>query len=261
MKQRSINRRTFLKASTAASSPLLLEIAGAAGGEARAAEATRAAKLKVVCVGAHPDDPESGCGGTLIRYAALGHSVTVLYLTRGERGIRDSGLEAAARIRSAEAEQACRLIGAQPQFLGQIDGETHITREEVDRMTKLVVSEKPDVVLTHWPIDTHGDHQVASILALRACMQMNPRPQLYFFEVDAGSQTRGFQPNTYVDISDCLEKKKAALFAHKSQDGEAIWRDHHEIMAAWRGREIGVKAAEAFVRLNYGAGLGPSGVA
>jgi len=258
MKQYTINRRTFLTTSTAASAPLLLEIAGA-NRQAHAAEPARA-KLKVVCVGAHPDDPESGCGGTLIRYATLGHSVIVLYLTRGERGIRNTALEDAARIRSAEAEHACKLMGSEARFFGQIDGDTHITREDLDRMSKLLGSEKPDVVLTHWPIDTHIDHQIAAILAIRACLLINPRPQLYFFEVDAGSQTRGFQPNTYVDISDSLEKKKAALFIHKSQDGEAIWREHHQIMAAWRGREIGVNAAEGFVRLNYGADLGPTGI-
>ena len=60
--------------------------------------------LKIVCVGAHPDDPESGCGGTLARYSALGHSVTVMYFTRGERGIKGSELDEAARIRTAEAE-------------------------------------------------------------------------------------------------------------------------------------------------------------
>ncbi|MGH7969797.1 MAG: PIG-L deacetylase family protein, partial [Limisphaerales bacterium] len=59
-----------------------------------------------------------------------------------------------------------------------------------------------------------------------------------------------FLPNTYVDVTPSLEKKKAALFAHVSQDGEGIWREHHEIIARWRGREAGVKAAEAFVHLD-----------
>ena len=105
------------------------------------------------------------------------------------------------------------------------------------------------MVFTHWPIDTHMDHQVASLCTLRACMVLRRRPQLYFFEVDSGSQTQGFTANTYVDISAALEKKKAALFAHVSQDGQGIWRQHHEIIAAWRGREAGVAAAEAFVHL------------
>ena len=207
------------------------------------------ASLKVVCVGAHPDDPESGCGGALLRYAALGHAVTIVYLTRGERGIAGKSLDEAARIRTAESETACKLIGAKPVFFGQIDGATEVTRAQVDAMTRLLGAERPDILLTHWPIDTHMDHQVASMLTIRAWMSLRS-PSLYFFEVDAGEQTQGFPANTYIDITPVLEKKKAALFAHVSQDGQGIWREHHEVMAQWRGRELGVPAAEAFVHVN-----------
>jgi LmbE family N-acetylglucosaminyl deacetylase len=68
-------------------------------------------------------------------------------------------------------------------------------------------------------------------------------------EVDSGSQTLGFLPTAYVDITATREKKKAALFAHKSQDGELIYQQHHEVMENFRGRELGVMAAEAFVPL------------
>ena len=141
--------------------------------------------MTVVCVGAHPDDPESGCGGTLARYAALGHAVTVVYVTRGERGISGKSLDEAAKIRSAECETACKIIGAKPVFFGQIDGATEVTRPQVDAMSRLLAATRPDVV-----------------------------------------------------------------FAHGSQDGQGIWRQHHAIMAQWRGREVGVLAAEAFVHLN-----------
>jgi LmbE family N-acetylglucosaminyl deacetylase len=119
----------------------------------------------------------------------------------------------------------------------------------VDAMRRLLAALNPDVVFTHWAVDTHMDHQVASVLTIRAWMALH-RPRLYFFEVNSGSQTEGFLPNTYVDIASVLEQKKAALFAHVSQDGQGIWREHHEIMAQWRGREVGVAAAEAFVHLN-----------
>ncbi len=66
--------------------------------------------LKVVCVGGHPDDPESGCGGTLSMYAAAGHKVTVIYLTRGERGIQGKSLDEAAKIRTAEAQLAMQTL-------------------------------------------------------------------------------------------------------------------------------------------------------
>ena len=59
----------------------------------------------------------------------------------------------------------------------------------------------------------------------------------------------GFQPSDYVDITSVREKKKAALFAHRSQDGEVIYREHHAIMERFRGRESGVAAAEAFVSM------------
>ena len=208
-----------------------------------------AGSLKTVCVGAHPDDPESGCGGTLARYAALGHAVTIVYLTRGERGITGKSLDDAARIRTAECEAACRIIGASPKFFGQIDGATEVTRAQVDAMQRLLSPQTPDLLFTHWPVDTHMDHQVASMLTIRAWMGLRT-PLLYFFEVDTGSQTEGFMPNTYVDVSSVLEQKKRALFAHVSQDGQGIWREHHEVMTQWRGREVGVPAAEAFIHLN-----------
>jgi N-acetylglucosamine malate deacetylase 1 len=242
-------RRSFLKASTLLAVPFSLNSASVL----RAADqAPSGGKLKVVCIGGHPDDPESGCSGTLIRYAQQGHSVTIIYLTRGERGIRNKSIDEAAKIRTTECEAACRIIGARPVFFGQIDGSTEFTQPHVTAMTKLLSAEQPDILFTQWPIDTHMDHQVASMLAIRAHMALGQRAQLYFFEVNAGSQTQGFLPTTYVDISGVVEKKKEALFAHESQDGRAIWRDHHEPMARWRGREAGVTAAEAFVHLNHG---------
>jgi LmbE family N-acetylglucosaminyl deacetylase len=247
MSERDLTRRGFVRRSLAAAAgPAVvaangLPFAGRAG----------AAPITVVCVGGHPDDPESGCGGTLARYAALGHAVTVVYLTRGERGIAGKSLAEAATIRSAECAAACKLIGAKPVFFGQIDGATEVTRAHVDAMRRLLAAANPDLLFTHWPVDTHMDHQVASVLTIRAWMEGSPRAsRLYFFEVNSGSQTEGFLPNTYVDISSVVEQKKAALFAHVSQDGRGIWREHHEIMAQWRGREAGVAAAEAFVHLN-----------
>ncbi len=214
-----------------------------------AAQTSPARKLSVVCVGGHPDDPESGCGGTLARYAVLGHAVTIVYLTRGEAGIRGKSHEEAAAIRTAECEAACKILGARPVFAGQIDGATVVDARAAETLGRLVAAERPDVLLTQWPIDTHMDHQAASILAYRAWLAGGRRAELFYYEVDLGAQTMGFHPTDYVDITAVREKKKAALFAHRSQDGEGIYRQHHEVMEVFRGRESGVSAAEAFVRL------------
>ena len=247
MPETTITRRGFLKGAAVLSMPLLAE---SPAPPLLAADAEGVRSIKVLCVGAHPDDPESGCAGTLTRYAQLGHKVTVLYLTRGERGIRGQGLEQAARIRSAECEQACGVIGAQPRFFGQIDGATEVTTAQVEAMTAVLREEQPEIVFTHWPVDTHMDHQVASMLCVRAWMRLGQKARLYFFEVNTGSQAQGFLPNTYVDVTPVLDKKKAALLAHVSQDGIGVWREHHEIIAQWRGREAGVAAAEAFFHLD-----------
>ncbi len=253
MKNPDLSRRTFGSVVVAG----LATLAAKSSPDSLAETGANAQKpLRVVCVGGHPDDPESGCGGTLARYAALGHEVTVIYLTRGERGIKLSSLDAAARIRTAESEAACQVMGAKAVFAGQIDGATELSRAHVEAFTKLLAAETPDILFTHWPIDTHLDHQIASLLAQRAAAALPKRPQIYFFEVNTGSQSQGFTPNTYVDISAVVEKKKSALFAHTSQDGERIWRDHHEPVAKFRGREAGVEWAEAFVHLNRDNKLG-----
>jgi N-acetylglucosamine malate deacetylase 1 len=205
--------------------------------------------LKVVCVGGHPDDPESGCGGTLALYAAQGHRVSIVYLTRGERGIPGRSESEAAAIRTAEAEAACGILGAKPVFAGQIDGGTELNRARVEAMSAILDAESPDVVFTHWPIDTHMDHQIASLLTIRAYVAKSRGFPLYFFEVNSGSQTMGFTPTHYVDITAVREKKKSALFAHKSQHGDAIYREHHEVMENFRGREVRAAAAEAFALL------------
>ncbi len=235
-------RRTFL--GRALTLPALLT----AGGAPTIAQIKPGA-LKVVCVGGHPDDPESGCGGTLALCAAQGHRVSIVYLTRGERGIPGTSESETAAIRTAEAEAACGVLGAKPVFAGQIDGATELTRARVEAMGAILDAESPDVVFTHWPIDTHMDHQVASLLTIRAYVAKSRGFPLYFFEVNAGSQTMGFTPTHYVDITAVREKKKSALFAHKSQHGDAIYRDHHEVMETFRGREVRAAAAEAFVVL------------
>ena len=231
-----MKRRTFLQ--TAALLPGLA-----------AAQPARSAAMKIVCVGGHPDDPESGCGGTLARYAEAGHRVSIIYLTRGEAGIRGKSHEEAAAIRSAECETACKILGAKPIFAGQIDGATELNRARVETLRELLSAEAPDLVFTHWPIDTHMDHQIAGLLTYRSWVAAQRKFQLYFMEVDLGAQTQNFHPTDYVDITGVREKKKAALFAHKSQHGDEIYSRHHEVMENFRGRECGVTAAEGFVHL------------
>ena len=99
--------------------------------------------LKVIVVGGHPDDPESGCGGTMARFADAGHEVVALYLTRGEAGISGKTHDEAAAIRTAECLEACKILKARPAFAGQIDGSTEINSTRYDAMRKILQEEEP----------------------------------------------------------------------------------------------------------------------
>lgn len=225
-------------------------LAAASGGDAVAQErrGDTPRPMRVVCIGGHPDDPESGCGGTLRLYAEQGHAVTVAYLTRGEAGIKGADARSAAATRTAECEAACRILGVKHTFLGQIDGATEITPARITDFTDRLVQLQPDVVLTQWPLDTHNDHAIAGQLTLRACLTKLRETPLYFFEVYTGHQTLLFHPTDYVDVTATRDVKKKATYAHRSQDPDR-WYPHHEHMERFRGYEAGVEAAEAFVRL------------
>jgi LmbE family N-acetylglucosaminyl deacetylase len=204
-------------------------------------------KIRLVVLGGHPDDPESGCGGTMARFADLGHEVVAVYLTRGEEGIAGKNHQQAAKIRTAECVDACKILKARPVFVGQVDGETEINWSRYDEIHKLLEKEQPDIVLTHWPIDTHRDHRAASILVYDAWLRLDRRFALYYFEVMSGSQTQNFAPTDYVDITATEDRKRAACMAHKSQK-PTEWYAHHALMNAFRGKESGHKYAEAFIR-------------
>jgi N-acetylglucosamine malate deacetylase 1 len=219
--------------------------------EAAAADGPPAAKLNVIVAGAHPDDPESAAGGTMARYADLGHEVVALYLTRGEVGMKGKTPKETAALRTAEAEKACEILKARPLFASQVDGSTEVNPARYDEFFKLLDAEKPDVVFTHWPVDSHRDHRVTSMLVYDAWLQMGRKFALYSFEVDAGAQTQLLRPTHYVDISDTEERKKKACYAHT--DGPPFNPRYHDLMNRFRGLECGCKFAETFVHHHPGA--------
>jgi LmbE family N-acetylglucosaminyl deacetylase len=203
--------------------------------------------LNVLVIGGHPGDPEAGCGGTIARYTAQGHAVTMLYLTRGEAGVQGKNAAQAAAIRSAEAEQACNILKGRPLFAAQIDGATEITAPRYGEFTNLVAGVNPDIVFTQWPVDTHRDHRICSILTLDAFLTLKRKFALYYYEVDLGSDTQCFRPTDYVDVTSTEKLKRDACMAHQSQNPDGFYTKDHEPMLRFRGMEAGCKAAEAFI--------------
>ena len=204
-------------------------------------------KLRIICVGAHPGDPEFGCGGTMVKYSDAGHEVIFLYLTRGGASDATKPYEQMAALRTKEAEVACKILNAKPRFAEQIDGNTILDNGKNEEMTNLILAEKPDIVFTQWPVDGHPDHQVTGLLALNAWIKSKRRFHLYFYEVNTGSETMAFTPSDYVDITSVHERKKEAMFAHKTQSPVETYHDYFKPLEEFRGLESGVKVAEAFI--------------
>jgi LmbE family N-acetylglucosaminyl deacetylase len=230
--------------------------------------------LNVLAVGAHPDDLEILCAGTLARYAAAGHAVTMAHVCSGNLGHYRIPPDELAPIRRGEAEQAGTLIGARVVSLDLPDGGVYADREEHRLlMLDLIRRARPDVILTHAPSDYMPDHLAvsrlvfdASFLAttpnLRTAHPAHDRvAPLYHFDTLAAA---GFEPEEYVDVTDTMEVKRRMLRCHASQ---LTWLKEHdgvdivafmEAVARLRGLQCGVAFAEGFRRVRTWPRMTPS---
>lgn len=208
----------------------------------------QASPKKVVVTGAHPGDPEAGCGGLIALLTRAGHQVVLSYLTKGEAGIEGKSHQQAADIRTEEAKVSSEMLGASTHYFGQTDGATFTDNAQYQKMLDFLESEQPDLLLTHWPMDTHLDHRACAALTYDAWLRMRRPSALYFYEVTPGGQTQNFVPSNYADISPVVQLKRRACFAHKSQKMEQLYPADHEKMELFRGMESGYDFAEAFAR-------------
>ncbi len=245
---KNISRRDMVQISGMSAVGSLMGVS--AFSRATGKDKSRGNRFKIIVAGAHPDDPESGCGGTMALFSAAGHEVVSAYLTRGEAGINGKSHEEAARIRTEEALKACKILNARAEFLGQIDGSSEITKERYTEVYNFVAHENPDIVFTHWPVDSHRDHRICSILFYDAWLSLGRKFDLYYFEVESGIQTQNFSPTNYVNIVSVIEQKGSACMAHASQDPEDFYLSVHKKMEKFRGLEFNCEYAEAFVRHN-----------
>ena len=181
-------------------------------------------KLDVLAVGAHPDDVELACGGTLALMASRGRQVGIVHLTRGESGTRGSAEE-----RRREATAAARALGAATlDLLDCGDGELRAGRAEEDALIRLLRRYRPEVVLAPPTRDRHPDHGRAHALVAAAAFyaglagrrldgadaDLAPhRPAAVFHYMQHDS----FDPAFVVDVTTAWEAKKAALACYGSQ--------------------------------------------
>ena len=222
---------------------------------------------------AHPDDPEVACAGTLATWTSSGAEAHLVIANAGEKGIADPSIDATelATIRRAEAEQAAALLGlASVQFLDHADGELENTSAFRAQLIEIVRTLRPDVVIAPDPTAVffgdsyvnHHDHRALgwAVLDIGGSMAGGAR-----YAPDAGAPHQigtlllagTLEPDTWVDIAGALDAKVGALRCHRSQLGDSgrddMVRALVEARAAEAGQAAGVRYAEGFRRLSFGA--------
>jgi len=198
--------------------------------------------MNILAIGAHPDDIEYGCAGTLIKYADRGHHIHLMVLTRGQEG-------GSGKIRQQEQENAAELMSVQKIFWGGYhDSQLPLNKDLIEKIEEVIGEVKPDLILVNYGDDTHQDHRILTEATMSATRYVR---NVLFFEVPT---TQNFNPQVFVDISDTLERKFQVLEAHASQVKKTNIEDMYIIElaranATFRGIQGRVKFAEAFAPL------------
>lgn len=206
--------------------------------------------MRILAIGAHPDDIEIGCGGTLLKYAEQGHQVTLLVMTQGTGG-------GDGAIRQREQEAASRILGAGQLLWGDYpDTAIPLNRSLIQRLEAVIKRIEPDFIFVHYSDDTHQDHRHLATCTVTATRYSR---NVLFYE---GPTTQNFSPSVFVDIDAQFPGKLAALEAHVSQAGRTNIKGLTIVTIAqaaahFRGIQGRVKNAEAFVPLRLFINIGP----
>ena len=219
--------------------------------------------MNVLAIGAHPDDIEIGCGGTLARYVNEGHHVISCHVANGDMGHVQIMPKELAAIRHLEAEEAGAMLGVAQTIDLDIPDLMVDSRDQniVDKMIEVIRYSKPDIIITHSPEDYMKDHLEVGKLVFDASFSSSIPHRytknkyyenivpIYYMDTIAGIN---FLPQEYVDITSTIEKKIKAVNCHQSQvkwllDHDRIdFLDFTRTVSKFRGLQCGVPFAEGF---------------
>lgn len=219
--------------------------------------------MNILAFGAHPDDVEFLCAGTLLKYHQQGHKIFIALTTSGNTGSNlTSSREETAAIREAEQLEAAKKYDAQVKFLRFDDEGLQDTPETRRAVLTAIRWADPDVILTNPPWDPSTDHGMTGRLVTQVLLSVGGKlhpadlppiektPSVFFWDIPAGI---GFQPEVYVDISDVIEQKLQCIMNHKSQYDwmqefmKDDFTDYCRALSHYRGLQAGTEYAEGFV--------------
>ena len=207
--------------------------------------------MNVMAIGAHPDDIEFGCGGTLFKHKSGGDNIVMVVMTNTKSisGVTGESLRSEKELKN-ESEQSAKVLGCDLEFLPFTDLHIPFSFESVSKLEKLMIEYDTDIVYTHWGGDTNQDH-IATLKTTMASARLLPNV-LCYEQLPVPRITNVYPTaNYYVDVTDVFEKKIEMCECHDSQlkkykkQGYDVL-DSLSVLARYRGNQIGVKYAEAF---------------
>jgi LmbE family N-acetylglucosaminyl deacetylase len=222
----------------------------------------------VLSLGAHPDDAEFFCTGTLALLEKKGWQIHIATMTPGDCGTVQYSREEISRIRRAEAAKAAGMLNGSYHCLESNDIFIMYDKPTLIKAIELMRKVRPTIVLTTSPTDYMVDHEMASKIAQTACFAcgvvnietpgaepFEPIPYLYYMDPVEGQDNLGtkIKAGTIVDISSVIDVKEKMLCSHESQRNWLL--EHHGIddyviamkkLGEERGREINSQFAEGF---------------
>jgi LmbE family N-acetylglucosaminyl deacetylase len=202
----------------------------------------------ILAVGAHSDDVEIGCGGTVAKHVQAGDNVIILVLAESSYTSYDGKVLRTKEEAILEETRAAKILGAKLINLGFETKNIPYSSESVEAINKIIDNNSIDLIYTHWSHDTHQDHlrTTQSVISAGRYIQ---NILMYEPEYPSGRSYFGFRNQYYVDISSTFDKKMEALKQHKSQVkkyGEDVFLNAISARAQHRGYEIQSKYAECF---------------
>ncbi len=194
-----------------------------------------ARQLRVLCIGAHPDDCDLYCGGMALKYRELGHQVKFIATTNGDAGHHEIGGVELARRRYAEAQASAQVADLEYQILDNHDGELQPDLATRKVIIGLIRQFKPDLVITHRPNDYHPDHRATAVLVQDAIflvtapniLPLTPNladAPVLGYTYDRFTEPTPFVPTIAIDTDDVFERKVDMMHCHQSQVYEWLAR-------------------------------------
>lgn len=218
--------------------------------------------MKIMAIGAHLDDIEIACGGTLAKAIESGHQVKVLIMSKSGYTSKEGRVQRSNEVAVEEGMNALHALGIQDiEILDFPTKDIPFCSNVVNSIDLSMSALCPDIVFTHHPFDTHQAHEGVSKATIAAARRKNT---VFFYEpiTPSGRSYVAFKPTLYVDIESTLEKKIASLKCHTSEYnkfGAEDWIEGVRCRCGFRGYEIGKKFAEAFeilrLEMSFGEGF------